>query len=75
MRGRRSSVRVSQNSAPFHLTSNAKGVKLVNCNAYLMEVFSKKMLVFGNHNISDEVTLQFEKEINIAAIYRIPLPG
>ena len=70
MRGRCSSVRVSQNSAPFHLTSNAKGVKLVKCNAYLMEVVLKKMLVFGNHNISDDVALQFEKETSIAAIYR-----
>lgn len=41
---------------------------------YFMKVFSKKMLVLGNDNISDEVTLQFKKEMNIAAIHRIALP-
>lgn len=32
------------------------------------------MLVLGYDNISDEVALQVEKEINIAAIHRIALP-
>ena len=65
---------VNQNSALFHLTSNVEGVKLVNCNSYLMKVFFKKLLVFGNDKINDEVALQFEKEINIAAIHQITLP-
>ena len=47
-----------ENSAPFHLISNVKGVKLVNCNTSLMEVFSKKMLILGDNNISSEVALQ-----------------
>lgn len=66
---------VKQNSALFHLTSNVEGLRLVNCNSYLMKVSFKKLLVFGtDKNINDEVALQFEKEINIAAIHQITLP-
>ena len=53
---------VNQNSVAFHLTSNAKGEKIVNCNTHLMEVFPKKMLVLGKDNISSEVALQFQKK-------------
>ena len=33
---------IFQNSAPFHLKSNAKSVKSINSNTNLMEVFSNK---------------------------------
>lgn len=65
---------VNQNSAPVHLISNTKSVKSVNCNTNLIEVFSKKILVLENDNISDDVALQFDKGINIVAIQRIALP-
>ena len=34
-----------------------------------MEIFFKNMHILGNNNFSDEVALQFEKEIHIATIH------
>ena len=51
---------VNENAIRFCLTSNVKGVKLVTCNAYYMQVFSKKMFLLENNSIVDEVALQLE---------------
>ena len=51
---------VNENAIRFCLTSNVKGVKLITCNAYYMQVFSKKMLLLENSSIVGEVALQLE---------------
>ena len=58
----RNKTLVNENAIRFYLTSNVKGVKLVTCNAYYMEIFSKKMFLLENDNIADEVALQLDTE-------------